>query len=759
MVYLLAAFCCAAMVLYVFITRVYRDAGELRKPIIRLLCLAIYVVILQGIFVFCTNRTVATFVIGLYFAGIDWLLIEMLCYIEAYTQLVRISSVVKHIVRFLAVVDAVNMMINVRFNHVFWLYSRPLYDGYSGWGVDRTSVWFQIHLIFAYSLVLSCVIFLLNKAFRTSSFYRAKYLTVLEMFIAVVVVNAVSMLTDSPYDISVFLYCALVIQVCYYSLFYKPKELINRTLALVVNDIKDVVLCFDDAVKCVYTNKMAIEYFGEMTSEKVGELTSKLEAKIRKYRLEGTESFRYEASIPIGERNVLFAVNYNRLVDKKGSYIGCFFTMHDRTEELEKFREEHYRITIDQLTGVYNRQYFFERAEQLIKTNQDTEYLMVCSDIKGFKLYNDLFGTDQGDRVLVYLAALLKQHATSRMVYGRISADEFALVMPKDRYREEFFLEMIGMIRGRFSSKRYQMHINVGVYEICDRTEPIFSMCDKAKLVIEEYRSDYSAVVSYFDDKLLEQSLYGRKLVSEFDRALENHEFCMYLQPQFTADGKVLGAEALVRWQHPERGLLSPGQFVDVFEQAGLIHRLDRYIRELAVAKLEEWKNRGREDLYISVNISAKNFYYLDLYEELTGLVEKYGIKPESLKLEITETVMMREMRKHSEPMEKLRRYGFQVEIDDFGSGYSSLNMLKSIDVDVVKIDMCFLDRTERIERGTKILSTIIALLKHLDMGVITEGVETKEQLEALKDMGCNLFQGYFFDRPIPVDEFERKYM
>ena len=246
--------------------------------------------------------------------------------------------------------------------------------------------------------------------------------------------------------------------------------------------------------------------------------------------------------------------------------------------------------------------------------------------------------------------------------------------------------------------------------------------------------------------------------MGEFDRALEQGEFCMFLQPQIASDGRLLGAEALVRWQHPERGVVFPGDFIGVFEKTGLIYRLDRYMWELAADKLREWKEQGRENLYISVNISAKDFYYIDLYSELTGLTEKYGIAPKNLKLEITETVLMTEMQNQTELLERLRRYGFQIEIDDFGSGYSSLNMLKNIDVDVVKIDMGFLDKTERVERGTSILNSIILLIKNLGMGVITEGVETKEQVDSLMGMGCHMFQGYYFDKPMPIEVFEEKY-
>ena len=233
----------------------------------------------------------------------------------------------------------------------------------------------------------------------------------------------------------------------------------------------------------------------------------------------------------------------------------------------------------------------------------------------------------------------------------------------------------------------------------------------------------------------------------------------MFLQPQVDVDGNAYGAEALVRWQHPDRGLLSPYFFIDILESTGLIYKLDMYMWECAAAKLSEWKNKGDTSHHISVNISTKDFYLIDVYEVMTDLVRKYDINPALLKLEITETALMSDLKKNMEVIRKLRKYGFRIEIDDFGSGYSSLNMLKDISADVLKIDMAFLRATENEIKGQDILETIISLGGKLGMEVITEGVETEKQLVMLSEMGCHIFQGYYFSKPVPVDEFEEKYM
>ena len=214
-----------------------------------------------------------------------------------------------------------------------------------------------------------------------------------------------------------------------------------------------------------------------------------------------------------------------------------------------------------------------------------------------------------------------------------------------------------------------------------------------------------------------------------------------------------------MRWNHPGRGLLPPVAFIPSFEKNGLIVKLDLHVWELACLQLKKWKEEGFGDRYLSVNISPKDFFFVDIYKEFSTLTHRYGIDPKNLKLEITESAMMHDIPKQLKLIKKLRAAGFIVEMDDFGSGYSSLNMLKDICVDVLKIDMDFLRESEQEERSRTILKMIVALAKELGMPVITEGVETKEHVDFLTQIGCDVFQGYFFGRPMKIEDYEKKYM
>ena len=286
----------------------------------------------------------------------------------------------------------------------------------------------------------------------------------------------------------------------------------------------------------------------------------------------------------------------------------------------------------------------------------------------------------------------------------------------------------------------------------------VSGLVDRAQLAIAGIKNEYNKCVAVYDDNLRKDKLWEQQITSELENALATGQIIPYFQPQYHADGHLKGGEVLVRWKHPKEGLIPPFRFIPIFEKNGMIATIDRYIWGEACRILKDWSNRtdGYEKLNLSINISAKDFYFMDIYEVITGLVKKYGIEPKHLHLEITESSVMNNTSEHIKTINKLRDYGFTFEMDDFGSGYSSLNMLKDMPVDVLKIDMVFLSKTDDIKKSSTILRSIVEMANKLEMPQITEGVETKEQFDMLKDMGCKLFQGYFFSKPVPLDEFEK---
>lgn len=437
------------------------------------------------------------------------------------------------------------------------------------------------------------------------------------------------------------------------------------------------------------------------------------------------------------------------------------FTNNVKTDSINiknRLNEETSKQNIDELTKIYNRAGFFKHSKEIVDSNPDTSYTMVCCDIKDFKLVNELFGYQKGDEILQQIADYINKKSSKSVICGRIGTDRFGMLLPTSEYNEEEHKEYIKVITDNVKNSVYKMHIHIGVYRNIDKNLNIATICDRCMLAIKKIKNDYTNSICYYDEAMSEQIITENLYISEFDSALKDHQFKMYLQPQIDGNGNLCGAEALVRWIHPQTGLVPPYKFISVFENINYIHRLDMYIWEEACKKLKEWEARGYGNLYISVNISPKDFFLIDIYQVVINLVNKYGINPNRLRLEITETALMSVINQQAKLLEKLREEGFIIEIDDFGSGYSSLNTLKDIDADILKLDMGFLGKTSRIERSKAVIDTIITLSEKLGLMVISEGVETKEQIKFLSEIGCDCFQGYYFAKPMSVEEFEEKY-
>ena len=433
--------------------------------------------------------------------------------------------------------------------------------------------------------------------------------------------------------------------------------------------------------------------------------------------------------------------------------------LHNREDENIGTRAAHYLAHHDSLTNVLNADAFYELSRDMVKNRPDISWVMITSNIMNFRLINTLFGVFKGNEVLVRNAYMLRGISeNARGLCGRLGGDQFAVMIPQDQYKEQALLDISRQMTEAYSSGMFTFCIHFGVYRIDDAAIPVSVMCGRANSALRTIREDLSRTVAHFDEKLLNRILLEQKVIGGFEEALREEQFKMYLQPQVDQDGRVFGAEALVRWHRPDGSVMMPGDFIETLENAGLIHKLDMYMWEHAVRQLSAWKGTGKEKLAISVNMSAKDFYSLDVYDVLTKLVDRYGVDCRLLRLEITETALLAEPEKSIEVVARLRSKGFLVEIDDFGSGYSSLSLLKNIQADLLKIDMGFLREIKDRERSRVILRSVIDLAGSLGMDVITEGVETEQQLQALTDMGCGSFQGYYFSRPIPVEAFEEKY-
>ncbi|MBR5801012.1 MAG: EAL domain-containing protein [Lachnospiraceae bacterium] len=433
----------------------------------------------------------------------------------------------------------------------------------------------------------------------------------------------------------------------------------------------------------------------------------------------------------------------------------AYYEHRQALKEKRRVDEIRYRLEHDDLTGIYCEKVFLHKVEERLRMLEPDEYCIVYLDIFKFKLINEMFGYEKGDELLCVLADDLSQLAWEHNgLCGRISGDKFVLFVP---HKEEI-ISLFAEKRSR-SGKilPIDIYLHYGVYVIKDMSIPADRMVDYAQLAQKRVKGDYGNYISYYNEEIRMKFFKEQEIISSMTQALEDGEFVIYLQPQYNyRQQKITGAEALVRWKHPEKGLISPGEFIPVFETNGFIIKLDENVWEQVCKLQRKWIDEGKTPLPISVNVSRADLLKGAVAEKLTGLIKKYGLTSDLIRVEVTETAYMDNPQQLVAEIDALRKSGLLVEMDDFGSGYSSLNMLKDLPIQVLKTDLKFLAGSGIEMRKERILGGIISMAHQMGMLVIAEGVETKEQADYLLDLQCENMQGFYFARPMPVDEFEK---
>ena len=707
------------------------------------------------IFTFVPGHTVTVLAKGLTMALFDWMLIALMLYTQYYTGAVKSFKSVQAASMIFAVLDTYMLIENTWTNKIFDIES--IKAEHINVVFNNDSLWYKLHFMFTYAFAIMIIFTYLFMFIRSSRIYRKAYGAIAAVIIIGVSFDIATIGSDTIYDLSMIIYGVMSVLIYYLTYRYVPNELIENMLSLVVSDMNNGIICYDKKGRCIYYNDLVetIYHHGDNMSD----YERKYSRWIEKIGDDRRDSMTFQTDIELNGQKHYFEIAYKRIYDERKRFICDYFVYNDRTQMYESWEQEKYKASHDSLTGLLNRDQFYEDVHDMVNKYPDTTFYLICSNIKDFKFINEIFGMEKGNQVLIKQAKLMASNTSERTICARLMNDRFALCMPREEFDENRVADSIRELQHEFSGNSFHLHTYMGVYEIRDRDEAVRIMVDKANIAADTIKNDFDCCVAYYDGHLLEISIEQRRLLGEFEPALQKDEFAMYLQPQVNCDGVAKGAEALVRWVHPSRGILTPYAFIDILENAGLIYKLDLYIWEKAAQKLAEWKEKGYGSYHISVNISTKDFYIIDIYETFTGLISKYDIPASKLHLEITETTLMTDFEKNMNIIHKLQDAGFRVEIDDFGSGYSSLNMLKDISADVLKIDMGFLRESENEVKGQDILESIITLASKIGMDVITEGVETKKQLDMLTMMGCHEFQGYYFSKPVPVSEFEEKYL
>ena len=431
-------------------------------------------------------------------------------------------------------------------------------------------------------------------------------------------------------------------------------------------------------------------------------------------------------------------------------------TVNDINEQIELELSLRLRAERDALTGLYNRETFLEKCRALIGEMKAGYYLMECIDIDNFKVLNDRYGLEKGDEVLKFVAGkIMACFEAQQGICARMSADNFAVLYPL-KYKDSALSREALFAAKRPDESLPVITFSIGRYVVEDKELTVSSMFDRATLAANSVKGRYDGHVADYDESMRNILLKEQEITDEMKSALAQGQFELWFQPQYdhTSD-TLIGSEALIRWRHPQKGLLLPGEYIPIFEKNGFIYEADKFVWESACKLLRGWIDDKLEALPVSVNVSRYDLWREDFYEFITSLIEKYSIPIYLLRLEITESVFAGPSKGIIELVKKLVDYGFTIEIDDFGSGYSSLNTLKDVPADILKLDMRFLEGGEDTPRSGKILESIVAMATKLGMTVIAEGVEHKWQADYLVSIGCRYIQGFYYYSPMPLGRYE----
>ena len=431
-----------------------------------------------------------------------------------------------------------------------------------------------------------------------------------------------------------------------------------------------------------------------------------------------------------------------------------------RTIELSEDRSVISAMERDSLTRVLTREFFYEYIRVTKHFYKDKEMDAIVLNIDHFHLINEIYGRKLGDQILIAIAKTIYQYA--RQFEGTVArgeADTFYLYLRRQSDYKELLKQIDDSLHEL--SDTLHAHIRLGVYEQNEEQgeNGVEEFFDRAKLACNSIRGNMQESIAHYDQSLQHNAVFRERLIHDMYEAIDSKQFMVYYQPKFAIQGKqpvLHGAEALIRWKHPEFGMVSPGEFISLFEENGLIQKVDHYVWRQVAEQVHKWKDAYAKMVPVSVNMSRIDAFDNGIVRWLDELLDEYRLQPADIHIEVTESAYSGESNQLIEVIEKLRADGFLIEMDDFGAGYSSLNMLGSLPIDVLKMDMKFLRDMHKDEKRLHMIELVMDIAGFLGVPVVAEGCENQEQFDFLKSVGCDMIQGYYFSRPVPAEEFEK---
>ena len=407
------------------------------------------------------------------------------------------------------------------------------------------------------------------------------------------------------------------------------------------------------------------------------------------------------------------------------------------------------RLEADGLTGLDSKEFFYLRVEELLQRDKETQYDLVCSDVERFRALNDRYGQTVCDDYLRELAKALPHHMPEPVLAGRIGADVYAFLI---RHQEEDWTETL---RFELEPRFEKFAVKYGILPDVDHNLPASILCDRATLAIGTIKGKFQTIAAWYDEEMRKDQMREHQIVESMEESMRNREFKVYYQPKHdVALDRVGGSEALVRWIHPQLGFISPGDFIPLFERNGFVTQLDFYVWEEVCREIKRCREIGLPVVPVSVNVSRMDFDIPDLADQIAALADRYDVDHSLLHIELTESVYGDNPEGIIRTLGELHEKGFIIELDDFGSGYSSLTSLNTLTLDVLKLDMSIIRQADAT-KDYSILRYALLLADGMRLKTVAEGVETADQVEALRVLGCDYIQGYFYSKPLPVEDYE----
>lgn len=741
----------SAIFLLHFVRTISKARTDAKEPTIFVICTISAMLLVYSLFLMSEFYNKALILFCVYKVCAIWTYYLTFSFNHAFTNTTKKLGFIKEFYFILCFIDSVLLLANARVNVIFDLVPAHTNAGFFYWGIKYTSK-FGFHKLVCAILSFSSLALLISSIVKAPSYNKVKYVTILTSESLVLIANYIFNSLDLPLNISLLMLVASSIFIANYVNKDFSAPVLIGPLSAITESINDVIFCYDSSENLIYANSAAKNVFKKSNDN--------LENFAKEFRQNFLKNRPSELSLKLDNGEERYYITEYKDFFISNSNIGSYLRLQDKTKETLESRRKNYIATHDLLTGLFNRSGFFKKMQEALYQNTFKNPILICTNIKDFKLINTIYSEQVGDSVLQNQTEVMKRlPGHKKSIIGRIADDKFAILMEKQDFDKDIFEEVFNEVSCIIEKTLYNIQIVAGIYEIYDKKDTIQSIYDKAKISLDAIKDSDNQVFSFYNPSMMEKMLKEKDIVNDFEKSLNEKQFSIQLQPVIDKEGNVLGAESVVRWNNPKYEDLTPSSFLDVLERTSLIYKLDVYVWELVAKKLHEWKKRGFADRFISVNVSSKDKFFIDIIKTFSELIKKYDISPQNFKVEIRETAMLENPEKTIAIFSQLKKLGIKVYIDNFGTGFSSLNVLKDFIADGIKMDTSFLSESKVSGKNKIILQTMISMSSNLGMEFIAKGVESENQMLALSKMDCKLFQGFYFSKPLPVKTYEAKYL